>query len=107
MADKSPVRKLFGTDGIRGVANKDPMTAEVALRLGQAVAQHFRHPDRPGRIVIGKDTRLSGYMLESALQAGIVSAGRAAVLGRPLPTPGRAFITWCTRGAAGARGRAP
>src|SRR6478609_9642653 len=67
-------RKLFGTDGIRGIANRDPMTAEVALRLGQAVAQRFRHPDRPGRIVIGKDTRLSGYMLESALQAGIVSA---------------------------------
>src|SRR5215831_3675167 len=94
-------RKLFGTDGIRGVANKDPMTAEVALRLGQAVAQRFRHPDRPGRIVIGKDTRLSGYMLESALQAGIVSAGADVMLVGPLPTPGIAFITWSMRADAG------
>ena len=94
-------RKLFGTDGIRGVANKDPMTAEVALRLVQAVAQRFRHPDRPGRIVIGKDTRLSGYMLESALQAGIVSAGADVMLVGPLPTPGIAFITWSMRADAG------
>jgi phosphoglucosamine mutase len=72
MADET--RRLFGTDGIRGVANRDPMTAEMALRLGQAVAQKFRRARRGGRIVIGKDTRLSGYMLESALQAGIVSA---------------------------------
>ena len=97
----SDARKLFGTDGIRGVANKDPMTAEVALRLGQAVAQRFRHPDRPGRIVIGKDTRLSGYMLESALQAGIVSAGADVMLVGPLPTPGIAFITWSMRADAG------
>src|SRR6266481_8110314 len=101
MADKSPVRKLFGTDGIRGVANRDPMTAEMALRLGQAVAQHFKHPDRPGRIVIGKDTRLSGYMLESALYAGIVSAGADVMLVGPLPTPGIAFITWSMRADAG------
>ena len=64
-------RKLFGTDGIRGVANLEPMTAEMALRLGQAVARNFRQDRRSGRIVIGKDTRLSGYMLESALPAGI------------------------------------
>jgi phosphoglucosamine mutase len=101
MAEKSAVRKLFGTDGIRGVANKDPMTAEMALRLGQAVAQHFKHPDRPGRIVIGKDTRLSGYMLESALYAGIVSAGADVMLVGPLPTPGIAFITWSMRADAG------
>jgi phosphoglucosamine mutase len=94
-------RKLFGTDGIRGVANRDPMTAEVALRLGQAVAQRFRHPDRRGRIVIGKDTRLSGYMLESAMQAGIVSAGADVMLVGPLPTPGIAFITWSMRADAG------
>src|SRR6516162_11230824 len=94
-------RRLFGTDGIRGVANQDPMTAEVALRLGQAVAQRFRHPARPGRIVIGKDTRLSGYMLESALQAGIVSAGADVMLVGPLPTPGIAFITWSMRADAG------
>jgi phosphoglucosamine mutase len=97
----SETRKLFGTDGIRGVANQEPMTAEVALRLGRAVAQRFRHPDRPGRIVIGKDTRLSGYMLESALQAGIVSAGADVMLVGPLPTPGIAFITWSMRADAG------
>jgi len=94
-------RKLFGTDGIRGVANRDPMTAEMALRLGQAVAHRFRHATRPGRIVIGKDTRLSGYMLESALQAGIVSAGADVMLVGPLPTPGIAFITSSTRADAG------
>src|SRR5215475_15304087 len=94
-------RKLFGTDGIRGVANLDPMTAEVALRLGQAVAQRFRHQSRPGRIVIGKDTRLSGYMIESALQAGIVSAGADVLLVGPLPTPGIAFITSSMRADAG------
>src|SRR3954466_1506236 len=99
MADET--RHLFGTDGIRGVANRDPMTAEMALRLGQAVAQRFRHPDRPGRIVIGKDTRLSGYMLESAMQAGIVSAGADVMLVGPLPTPGIAFITWSMRADAG------
>jgi phosphoglucosamine mutase len=94
-------RKLFGTDGIRGVANENPMTAEVALRLGRAVARRFRHPGRAGRIVIGKDTRLSGYMLESALQAGIVSAGADVMLVGPLPTPGIAFITWSMRADAG------
>ncbi len=97
----SDERRLFGTDGIRGVANQDPMTAEVALRLGQAVAQRFRHPSRPGRIVIGKDTRLSGYMLEAALQAGIVTAGADVLLVGPLPTPGIAFITSSMRADAG------
>lgn len=103
MAEKAPEtkRKLFGTDGIRGVANEDPMTAEVALRLGQAVAQKFRHPSRAGRIVIGKDTRLSGYMLESALVAGIVTAGADVMLVGPLPTPGIAFITSSMRADAG------
>src|SRR6188508_284159 len=99
MADET--RSLFGTDGIRGIANQDPMTAEMALRLGQAVAQRFRAPSRPGRIVIGKDTRLSGYMLESALQAGIVSAGADVMLVGPLPTPGIAFITSSMRADAG------
>src|SRR5688572_18255708 len=94
-------RKLFGTDGIRGVANREPMTAEMALRLGQAVARRFRHDRRAGRIVIGKDTRLSGYMLESALQAGIVSAGADVMLVGPLPTPGIAFITSSMRADAG------
>jgi phosphoglucosamine mutase len=77
------------------------MTAEVALRLGRAVARRFRHPTRPGRVVIGKDTRLSGYMLESALEAGIVSAGADAMLVGPLPTPGIAFITSSMRADAG------
>ncbi len=99
MGDDS--RKLFGTDGIRGIANQEPMTAEMALRLGQAVAQRFRGTNRHGRIVIGKDTRLSGYMLESALQAGIVSAGADVMLVGPLPTPGIAFITSSMRADAG------
>ena len=77
------------------------MTAEMALRLGQAVAQKFRRTRRAARIVIGKDTRLSGYMLESALQAGIVSAGADVLLVGPLPTPGIAFITWSMRADAG------
>src|SRR5688572_3448938 len=94
-------RKLFGTDGIRGVANREPMTAEMALRLGQAVARRFRHDKRAGRIVIGKDTRLSGYMLESALEAGIVSAGADVMLVGPMPTPAIAFITSSMRADAG------
>jgi phosphoglucosamine mutase len=94
-------RKLFGTDGIRGIANQEPMTAEMALRLGQAVAHRFQNKGRHGRIVIGKDTRLSGYMLESALQAGIVSAGADVMLVGPLPTPGIAFITSSMRADAG------
>ena len=98
---QSAERKLFGTDGIRGVANLDPMTSEVAMRLGRAVARRFRHPSRAGRIVIGKDTRLSGYMLESALEAGIVSAGADVMLVGPLPTPGIAFITSSMRADAG------
>jgi phosphoglucosamine mutase len=95
-------RKLFGTDGIRGVANRHPMTAEVALSLGRAVAERFRQTTgRTGRIVIGKDTRLSGYMLESALEAGIVSAGSDVMLVGPMPTPGIAFITASMRAEAG------
>jgi len=97
----SSQRKLFGTDGIRGVANQHPMTAEVALRLGRAVAHKFGGRGRRGRIVIGKDTRLSGYMLESALEAGIVSAGADVMLVGPLPTPGIAFITASMRADAG------
>ncbi len=98
---ENEARKLFGTDGIRGVANEDPMTAEVAMRLGQAVAERFTRPGHRGRIVIGKDTRLSGYMLESALEAGIVSAGADVMLVGPLPTPGIAFITASMRADAG------
>jgi phosphoglucosamine mutase len=101
MGGRGGIRKLFGTDGIRGVANHPPMTAEVALRLGRAVARKFTGTGRRGRIVIGKDTRLSGYMLESALEAGIVSAGADVMLVGPLPTPGIAFITSSMRADAG------
>jgi phosphoglucosamine mutase len=101
MSGNGGKRKLFGTDGIRGVANQPPMTAEVALRLGRAVAQKFAGRGHRGRIVIGKDTRLSGYMLESALEAGICSAGADVMLVGPLPTPGIAFITSSMRADAG------
>jgi phosphoglucosamine mutase len=101
MGGRGAKRTLFGTDGIRGVANEPPMTAEVALRLGRAVARRFTRSGRRGRIVIGKDTRLSGYMLESALEAGIVSAGADVMLVGPLPTPGIAFITSSMRADAG------
>jgi phosphoglucosamine mutase len=101
MAQTSSERKLFGTDGIRGVANQYPMTAEMALALGRAVAEHFRQRDKRCRVVIGKDTRLSGYMFESALEAGIVSAGADVMLVGPLPTPAIAFITSSMRADAG------
>ncbi len=94
-------RKLFGTDGVRGVANVEPMTPETALRLGRAVAYHFRHKSRRGRIVIGKDTRLSGYLFETALAAGISSMGADVMLCGPLPTPGIAFLTSSMRADAG------
>lgn len=99
-------RKLFGTDGVRGVANVEPVTAETALKLGRAAAHVFardRHPSRHGRlrIVIGKDTRLSGYMLENAMVAGLTSLGADALLIGPLPTPGVAYITRSLRADAG------
>jgi len=95
-------RKLFGTDGIRGRANDYPMTPEVALQLGRAIAHVFRRTQssRP-RIVIGKDTRLSNYMFETALQAGICSMGVDAVQLGVLPTPGIAFLTAGMRAEAG------
>ena len=86
-------RKLFGTDGIRGVANRHPMTADTALRLGRAAGQIFRRGTPPHRVVIGKDTRLSGYMLEPALTAGFISAGMDVMLVGPMPTPAVAFLT--------------
>jgi phosphoglucosamine mutase len=101
MAEPTFERRLFGTDGIRGVANQPPMTAEMALALGRSVAEHFRQRGRRCRIVIGKDTRLSGYMFESALEAGIVSAGADVMLVGPLPTPAIAFITSSMRADAG------
>ena len=94
-------RKLFGTDGIRGVANEEPMTCDTVARLGMAVAARLRQDGRPARIVIGKDTRQSGYMFESALAAGIVSMGADVWLTGPLPTPAIAFITSSMRANAG------
>lgn len=97
-----PERKLFGTDGIRGVANVYPMTAEMALAVGRAAAHVFkRNPGQRHRIVIGKDTRLSGYMIETALTSGICSMGVDVLLVGPLPTPAIAFLTESMRCDAG------
>ena len=119
--NKPPSRHLFGTDGVRGVANQEPMTSEMALKLGRAMARvlHESNPaaarplvpsfarknDEDGKhrykILIGKDTRLSGYMLETALASGIVSMGADVLLVGPLPTPGVAFLTRSMRADAG------
>ncbi|MEK7803253.1 MAG: phosphoglucosamine mutase, partial [Deltaproteobacteria bacterium] len=95
------MRKLFGTDGVRGIANVYPMTAEVAMQLGRAIAYVFKKEPRRHKIVIGKDTRLSGYMIENAMVAGICSMGVDVMLVGPLPTPGIAFITSSMRADAG------
>ena len=95
-------RSLFGTDGVRGTANLHPMTASMALRLGQAAAYVFRgQRDLGHRILIGKDTRLSGYMFEDALAAGISSMGGTVIQVGPMPTPALAFLTVDMRCAAG------
>jgi len=94
-------KKLFGTDGVRGVANIHPMTTEIAMQLGRAAAYIFKDAEKRHRIVIGKDTRLSGYMIENALAAGICSMGVDVLLVGPLPTPGIAFITASMRADAG------
>ena len=85
-------KRLFGTDGIRGVANLYPMTAEIALRVGRAAGRVFQVDDRPHTILIGKDTRQSGYMIENALTAGLCSVGVNVLLVGPLPTPGVSYI---------------
>jgi phosphoglucosamine mutase len=95
------MRKLFGTDGIRGIANVDPMSGEMAMQLGRATAHIFKNREGRHRIVIGKDTRLSGYMLETALASGVCSMGVDVLLVGPLPTPGIAFITNSMRADAG------
>jgi phosphoglucosamine mutase len=95
------MRKLFGTDGIRGIANVDPMSGEMAMQLGRATAYIFKKREGRHRIVIGKDTRLSGYMLETALASGICSMGVDVLQVGPLPTPGIAFITTSMRADAG------
>lgn len=93
--------KLFGTDGVRGVANMEPMTAETALLIGRATAHICKRHKNRHRIVIGKDTRVSGYMIENALTAGICSMGVDVLLVGPMPTPGIAFITHSMRADAG------
>lgn len=95
------MRKLFGTDGIRGVANVYPMTTEIAMQVGRAIAFIVKDKAKGHRIVIGKDTRQSCYMLENALAAGICSMGVDVLLVGPLPTPGIAFITTSMRADAG------
>ena len=100
-------KKIFGTDGVRGTANVEPVTAETALKLGRAAAHVFKTRERqarghgPHRIVIGKDTRLSGYMLENAISSGILSSGVDVIFIGPLPTPGVAYITRSLRADAG------
>jgi phosphoglucosamine mutase len=94
-------RKFFGTDGIRGTTNSEPMTAETTLRVGQAAGAHFLRGDHRHRVVIGKDTRLSGYMMESALVAGFASVGMDVVLLGPMPTPAVAMLTKSMRADLG------
>ena len=94
-------RKLFGTDGIRGTANTEPMTPETALKVAMAVGESFRNGNHKHLVVIGKDTRLSGYMLEPALTAGFVTMGMDVVLVGPLPTPAIAMLTRSLRADIG------
>ncbi len=94
-------RKLFGTDGVRGQANSEPITAATALKLALAAGAHFRRGDHRHRVIIGKDTRLSGYMLETALTSGFLSMGMDVMLLGPLPTPAVAMLTRVMRGDLG------
>ena len=94
-------RKYFGTDGIRGATNVSPMTAAMAMKVGMAAGAHFRRGDHRHRVVIGKDTRLSGYMLENALVAGFTSVGMDVVLVGPMPTPAVAMLTHSMRADMG------
>ena len=94
-------RKYFGTDGIRGLTNVSPMTAEMAMKVGMAAGKHFQRGDHRHRVVIGKDTRLSGYMLESAMVAGFTSVGMDVVLVGPMPTPAVAMLTVSMRADIG------
>ncbi len=94
-------RRYFGTDGIRGLTNSPPMTAAIALKLGQAAGRHFLRDSHTHRVVIGKDTRLSGYMMESALVAGFTSVGMDVTLLGPMPTPAVAMLTRSMRADIG------
>ena len=96
------MRKLFGTDGIRGMANQWPMTADLALKVGAAAGRYFRRDGSDThRVVIGKDTRLSGYMFESALTAGLTSTGMNVLLLGPVPTPAVGMLTTSMRADLG------
>ena len=103
----TPNKKIFGTDGVRGTANVEPVTAETALKLGRAAGHVFKHLETQARsrghhkIVLGKDTRLSGYMLENAISSGILSMGVDVLFIGPLPTPGVAYVTRSLRADAG------
>src|SRR5512136_539052 len=103
----SSPKKIFGTDGVRGTANIEPVTAETALKLGRAAGHVFKtlqtQPRGRGRhrIVLGKDTRLSGYMIENAVSAGVLSMGVDVLFIGPLPTPGVAYVTRSLRADAG------
>ena len=95
-------RKLFGTDGVRGRANSHPMTAQTALGLGAAAGRFFRRDGSPAhRVVIGKDTRLSGYMFENALTAGFTSTGMSVLLLGPVPTPAVGMLVRSMRADVG------
>jgi phosphoglucosamine mutase len=94
-------RHLFGTDGVRGRANSEPMTAEIAMRIGMAAGQVFNRGDHRHRVVIGKDTRLSGYMIEQAMTAGFLSVGMDVLLLGPVPTPAVGFLTRSMRADVG------
>ncbi|MES1153109.1 MAG: phosphoglucosamine mutase, partial [Dongia sp.] len=94
-------RKLFGTDGVRGLANSEPITAETALRLALAAGAHFTRGSHRHRVIIGKDTRLSGYMLETALTSGFLSMGMDVMLLGPMPTPAVGMLTRSMRADLG------
>ena len=94
-------RRYFGTDGIRGQANRFPMTAEIAMRVGMAAGLSFRRGNHRHRVVIGKDTRRSGYMIENALVAGFCAAGMDVVLLGPMPTPAVAMLAKSLRADLG------
>ena len=96
------VKKVyFGTDGMRGTANRHPMSAEVALRLGMSAGSYFSRGTHRHRVLVGKDTRLSGYLLEPALTAGFVSVGMDVILVGPMPTPAVAMLTRSLRADLG------
>lgn len=96
-----PSRKLFGTDGIRGRANEHPMTPEIAFKVGCAIAHVAKRSGRPAKVLVGKDTRLSGYMIETALASGVCAMGGRILLCGPIPTPAVAYLTTSMRADAG------